>query len=368
MKKIISSIIIILAFSCNPDIKKPHNNLEKSKVSMQDTIATKNTKKEFVKNLENLFGKYRQKQKIYKIAFKEQAIKTKSGVAILFDPNVFALDTLKLSKKDTVELVFSDYYTKKSFILNKLQTISNKGLLISNGMFFVDVKYNGQSLAVKDKKYLKMQFPVTNKRKMDLYYKESDTSVWIKSKQKLMMRKRYFYYNRVYNIEIESDKPIDDVIEPLGEQTELNSHSIKQRKSEIKKAVASSDKTKTRNLKRAFYDIKLNKLGWINTDAFYKSEVNTNVKVKLSKPENVDIAASYLVFQDINAVLMRYVEKETDFPVIPINARVKLITIYTDGNSLYYDEQKFTTAQTNIIEVNLKKISEKVFIKNLEEL
>ena len=380
MKQILLLILIFSLSSCKPDDTKKAIEKTLKTNQLKDSLSSINRSDKLLNNINTLFSKHKKKKVVFNVAFRKQNIKTENGIVVFFDPEIFSLENQKLTKKDTIQLTINDYYSKKDFILNDLQTISREGLLISNGMFFIEVKHNNKKLKIKKTKHLSLQFPVKSNREMYLYYKEKESSVWIKSDQKLKLSKEYTKIKKTATLLPKiSDDNIDQLLNYEDDdgfsteevnQTEVNSKSIEQKKQEIKNSNISSNEKEVRKLKRTFYNIKLKKLGWFNTDVFYRLKKKTDIVVKISNSKTIDIAVSYLVFQNINSVSKLVIEnsKKNTFKSLPLNKKVKLISIYIDEKDLYYDEKEFITSKKNYITINLEKISEKEFIKKLDKL
>jgi len=364
-------LISILFFSACDEPGKETNLEPTPDYSVKNEIPAVDDKDSLRIYLRNFLKDEQKPEEVFRIPFAKKTLKTAGGVKIFFNPEIFDTGDEVISTKDTLTLLFKDFYTRKDFVLNHLQTLSDEGMLISGGMFFIDVKYNGKILKIKDSTFLKVEFPVINKSEMNLYYKNKEDSIWLGGRQRLTVRKNYKTIKKQLAI------PIDKMLEEIEEtETDESGNVIENNKTaKLNERRKTKDAGKfewktNKQLVGYYYSLKLNNLGWFNCDRLYEIENKTDIYVEIERPETFKFVQSFLVFKSMNSVLEFMFDSSygNELKNMPLGEKVKLIGLYADKNQLYYAEKEFVIRAGKIISLDLQKISKEDFQKKMRKL
>ena len=259
------------------------------------------------------------------------------GTIIYYEGNILESEN-GIPINGDIELELIELSNQKDFAINNIGTTSNGELLVSGGAYFIGFNQKGKKLQLKKDHTLKIQFPMLSEEEMNIFYGEFDSLNQINWEDS--------------NIELseETSLRIDTtfIIDSLG-----NSSGI----------IASIDTIRIGNMTNTIYEvtpyepIKLPTLGWINCDRFLNSDNRTNLIVEV-KNQEFDKTETYLIFKDINSVMLNLWKEENFFKFnsIPTGYDVRLITLSKKGDDIFAYKKDFSIDKDMIHKVELKKI------------
>ena len=128
-----------------------------------------NSDKEYLKSKMNFESGYIQNFKVATDSIVE--IVGEKGTVIRFNPNDLETTTNKTFIGDSLSVELIELINKQDLLFVNAQTVSNKEWLVSGGAFKIEIKVNGEPLALKKDKIINATFPKnTYERNMELFY------------------------------------------------------------------------------------------------------------------------------------------------------------------------------------------------------
>ena len=105
----------------------------------------------------------------------------------------------------------------------------------------------------------------------------------------------------------------------------------------------------------------INKLGWINCDAFY-NQVTENFKIVYNSENDLTFTNPDITFKDINSVMNLNASKHSSLSndtKLPLNQKVKIISFSCKDDKFYAATQEVTITKNGKLKMTLKEVSEK---------
>ena len=115
---------------------------------------------------EKLFTLLRPQTQIFQVnADSDNSIKCKNGTLVFIPKNSFiGLDGSLIKGKVDISVI--EVLSVSDFIMANLQTVCNGRILQSEGMVYIDVRANAQSIALADGKKLQIELPKADRSAM----------------------------------------------------------------------------------------------------------------------------------------------------------------------------------------------------------
>jgi hypothetical protein len=226
-------------------------------------------------------------------------IHSASGLQCIFPPNS-CVDSNGSPVNGKVYVQSFLLKGRGQFISMGLPTVSNGNLLVSGGVFSVQLQQGNANLQLATTSLLKIRY--------------SDTGL---SK-----------YMKLFNGTIGSYEPFN--------------------------WIQNSDPYDTVLVDNDEYQITDNKLQWINCDYFYGDTTNTNkTNISIKLPPNLTNVntLAYVVFKDIRSIMQMNGDigsKQFIINKVPVGLNATIITISKDGNFYYLGQQPVTTAMAAV--------------------
>ncbi len=244
-----------------------------------------------------------------------------SGNSIEFKPMSF-----EGFRSDEINVHIQEFNSKYDFVKYGVTAQGNKGMLETQGMYFVEAFSNGQKVNLRPRvSYtLKIREGKADVPFYSFYGKEVHGQlIWVKNSQQ-----------KFYSESIEDDHSIS-----VGEDGEYNNSFIEvvdtvfveNEFDEMEALVIRENRMLGSDLVGQF-----NGLGWINCDRFYDSEETISMKFRIDGGESDKPYSVYLIFKDINSVLPIYKVTNGTYesPMIPVGAKATLFAVQGDEKSV----------------------------------
>jgi hypothetical protein len=223
-------------------------------------------------------------------------INSASGLQCIFPPNS-CVDSNGVAVSGKVYVQSFLLKNRGAFISMGLPTVSNGNLLVSGGVFSVQLQKGDSDIQLAANSFLKIGY--------------SDS----------LLSKQMQLFNGV----------IDNNNEPFN-------------------WIQNSDQGNSISTGNDGYAIMTNSLHWINCDYFYGDTTNTNkTSVSIKLPSNLTNAntLAYIVFKDIRSVMNmngNVATKQFISSKVPVGLDATIVTISKDGDFYYLGQQPITTA------------------------
>lgn len=268
-----------------------------------------------------------------------------------------------------INIVLKEVYSLEDIVKSGLSTTSNKSMLISDGMLYLNVFQNNAPICLDDSATISLITP-------------TDT---------LDKRMKQFT-GRIINQDVNWVNPTEMVSSEAIEVDMIPSilGSWNQDETTTEEALAlgliSSDTIALYNdgFDKSYYDsiteiyrfddrlnniLEVSELGWLNIDRFVESYETTTVdfSIEIANREVFPTIFSKLIFPDLKSILNGYDINNTNVVFgkslnekvnLPLGSRATiLVTSYVDKKPYYYFKE-ITIMETQDIKINMKKTSE----------
>ena len=237
-----------------------------------------------------------------------QSVTTAEGTQVTIPANAFTdLNGNPVSGEVTFKV--TDIYKKSDMIKSQKPTISDGQVLISGGEFnFSAQTSTGETLKLDEGVYISVQTPVS------------------------------------------SEDADNDMQLFIGEEDENGDFNWDE---------AFGDSLSTAN--RSYF-FNIDSLTWINIDKFYDA-TNTTLTVNLSDGAVTNKAVTYVVFHNINSVIIvsetKSTDKNTYETTIPLGESVTVISLAEVDNKLQKGQSSsFTTTENGSVDISFEELSE----------
>lgn len=265
---------------------------------------------------------------------REITLTCKEGTKITFPKNAFRTKDGK-AFNGVADIEVAEFYKKSDMLLNKLSTTSDKQLLETGGMVYIDAKSGDDELDLDPTTTYRIKMANNRKGDFGLFYGDTTGNKidWVPAKS-------WSQPDNVYSTiswTIYSDKTIPKTIE---QQVQKRGNGVYYYFNNILDTVNrgymrdyARTPTKTDSVANEY--LTASKLGWINCDRFYNAPQKTGLFVTLDNDSETSI---YLIFKSINAV-MQYSDKENNvysFYNVPVGEDVTIVAFSVKGDKVYY--------------------------------
>lgn len=237
-----------------------------------------------------------------------QSVTTAEGTQVTIPANAFTdLNGNPVSGEVTFKV--TDIYKKSDMIKSQKPTISDGQVLISGGEFnFSAQTSTGETLKLDEGVYISVQTPVS------------------------------------------SEDADNDMQLFIGEEDENGDFNWDE---------AFGDSLSTAN--RSYF-FNIDSLTWINIDKFYDA-TNTTLTINLSDGAVTNKAVTYVVFHNINSVIIvsetKSTDKNTYETTIPLGESVTVISLAEVDNKLQKGQSSsFTTTENGSVDISFEELSE----------
>jgi hypothetical protein len=308
---------------------------------------------------------FSEKPQVFKLKKnKPTHVQTKKGVKINIDASSLVHADGSPVTGD-VELRVSEVFSKKDFVTNNCQTVSDGKLLVSGGSVNVQAYEGGKELQLKQGNNYKMEVPVQTKQPMELFEGTRDVMGnmnWKPIGKKLeiaekpqepiaqneepdgnseevdttqVTRERKFLDIRGGLFPMSADEFKSYSGFSLGEEPEDDYNTIS--KKELRKEARKQKRMKRKIAKQEklyYKPVEIGTLGWVNIDAFIKDgRVTDGYKIHFKKG-SPGVFGTYLIFNTLNSTIAALNKTNVGEEEVlmnnqlPVGERVKII-IYT---------------------------------------
>lgn len=218
------------------------------------------------------------------------------GTWIEIPENAFVYANGTEIKCSQVNIMVKEFYLKSDIIESGLTTTSNRKLLVSGGMIYIEAKCCGAELVLRKGKKLKVKMPV---------HEEYATDMRIFSGQ---MDKGLMDWK------LEGRTSQSDLPESDDSLSYVSENDYSEREGEAGNEA---------------YLMEVTTLGWINCDRFYDNKNPTTLYVLADTLKGTSIA---LVFKDIKSVMPGYLynNNTTEFKNVPVGQDVTVLAYQVD--------------------------------------
>jgi hypothetical protein len=363
-------LFTLAAIGCNNHEPNSENKTTADSAAAKPAV---NAAEEFAK-LDDLLKKFEEQPQHFSVASgKPSQVKGKKGTVLNIDPSVLETEDGKPLGKN-IEVELKELSTRSDFLKSNVQTTCDGRLLVSGGAYYINMTSDGSKLKIKDGKTLKVQFPMLTDKKMSLFYGQRDSvgeMNWKETGQEFIKKtiaekdgNLDTMYNRL--------RPVLDTAIVFNEMGFRNQKVIYQKNGSLIVGDTMSMTQKERKdyrLAKKLYDkmydeLNVSSLGWINCDRFF-NEKPTDLIVKLSEQDSVQVVKAFLIFKDINSVISKICIQKGNFPGVPIGYKTRLITYGLKDGKMYADASDVLIEKDKVVTPSLRQINEDEYKKLL---
>jgi hypothetical protein len=350
-------IIFLLSVGC-------HCGSDKRKAFQKTSGNDENTVNTSDENAEPFDYPFSEKPQVFKLKKnKTTRVRTQKGVKINIDASSLVHEDGSPVTGD-VELRVSEVFSKRDFVLNNCQTVSDGRLLVSGGSVNVQAYEGGKQLRLKQGNSYQMEVPVQTMQPMELFQGSRDdmgNMNWKPIGKKLELaqkqeepivqkedlqqsnndddttqvsRERKFLdiEGGVFPISAEEFKSYSGL--SLGEpEDDYNTITKKESRKEKRKQKRQNRKLAKQD-KLYYKPVEIGRMGWINIDAFIKDGRVTDGYKLHFKNGSPGVFGTYLIFNTLNSTIAAFNKTNVGQEEVridnqlPVGERVKII-VYT---------------------------------------
>ncbi|MGL4631964.1 MAG: hypothetical protein ACRCVT_12245 [Leadbetterella sp.] len=331
MKFFLSIILIVLA-SC-------------------DRILTSDSKSQLELKFESekldiFFKKYDNSSQVFKVSSQiPSKIRGKNGTIVSIHPEDLITENGEALEKE-IEIELKELLDTRQLFRANAQTISNERLLVSGGVYYINLTSNEKILKLKTGKTLTVEFPRSTSKAVSLFYGMRDPLgklAWDSTGQKLE--------NKIRTVKVSQNQSADD-IDDFFQFIDRESDKL------ISKRRRGGSSTIVEKL---YKPIEIRQLGWVSCGSFYDASLSTNLKYVFNKKDKVEYARVFLVFSDINSIVQNHysgtIESKGDweFKGIPLGANVRIIAMAIKNGEEYTCVKEMKIKENETVELILSK-------------
>ena len=306
-----------------------------------------------------MFSKASQTFKV--VTTREITITCKEGTKITFPKNAFKTKDGK-AFNGVADIEVAEFYKKSDMLLNKLSTTSDRKLLETGGMVYIDAKSGDEELEFDANSSYKIQMAINKKGNFQLFYGDTtdDRIDWIPASNWASGNNNNNFISGSWFVYSDRDvtKEKWKEIEKLPSGTYYYYNNVIDIIPKALNMDYARTPTKSDSVGNEFLSAR--KLGWINCDKFYNSPQKTGLYVTL---DNDSDASIYLIFKSINAV-MQYSTKENNvysFYNVPVGEDVTIMAFSVKGDKVYYASKDAKITLLRKENLNLSLITQNDF-------
>jgi len=284
---------------------------------------------------------------VFTVSGKDRSfIKGLKGSVIFINPKALeTIDGLPVSESIRIEL--TEVLTKREMIMNGINTRSGDSLLISGGMYRIEMFSGKSKLRIKEGESLHVKFPKIQDDLMSLFYGEEDSKGNV----------NWVFDDTINNLK---NKYSIGVRRPDGNKQEVQYLNVNKRAADS-----------LNNLKQEYYrkysqieywDLYISRLEWINVDKFISIRGPRTSMYLTSSNDSIEVCKCFIVFKKINAQVSQTnvpFSGKLIFGFLPVGQEVTILAIG------YYDTIPFIAE--DIVSIKNNITHEIVFKRTTEE-
>ena len=270
----------------------------------------------YYKNSVKLLNKSNPKSKVVK------SFKNSEGCIFLFDSGnsiEFKRMSFEGFSSDEINVHIQEFNSKYDFVKYGVTSLSEKGMLETQGMYFIEAFSNGEKVNLRPRVSYKIKIKGgrSDVTFNSFYGKETNGQLtWTKNSQQQFYLEFNDEKNSNYNDEeFEYNSVFNEVVDSEYVESEFG---------DWEGLVVREGKMFETNLVGEF-----SSLGWINCDRFYNIEEKITMKFSIDGGDCYKPYSVYLIFKDINSVLPVYKITNGIYqtPEIPKGAKATLLAL-----------------------------------------
>ncbi len=309
-------------------------------------------------------------------------VKGQKGTILTIDPNNIEFQNGEIPKEIRVELI--ELTTTEELLRNNVQTVSKGKWLISGGSFKISLFDREKPLSLKNGKTISAVFPKIRNENMQLFYGERGEQGEMNWEPKQEFFEEELYYGILNTLEVYTDTLrneiykvsgyylIDTIVDSLGyssmenhrqffEDQNVEFISINQDTIKGYLAEVASDSTLF-NLSdlvftNVYKSIEINKLGWINIDAFYP-EVEDRVTYEVTFDIPINHVKLFVVDKSNNTVVNIFSNNDKYLIDLPVEMEFTFIALGIKGEELYSSKKTVQVKDSKVLRMKVEIISE----------
>lgn len=356
MRKIILLITLIISlFGCN---KKEEDKILNTKTVVVSKLKTNEIDKQ---KLATFLNQFEVESQFFTVSSTNSSkITGKKGTIIRINPSDLELENGdKIIGQLIIEL--KELTNQKELFKNNTQTVSNGKLLISGGSYYIDITSDGKKINLKKGKSININFPKITSKKMELFYGERN-----ELKQMNWTPTNIAFTSEIPKTKNDAKFVLDTLTSDESNFNDLLSYIENGEDNVPKKDIKRIDKID----KKIYQSMNIQKLGWINCDAFY-NETTEKLTIIYKSENELDFVNAFILYKNINSVMNLFSEKRTELINeinFPINQKIKIIGFSFKNDKFYFGVKELTTTKGIPIEINFREVTEKELnevIKNI---
>lgn len=284
----------------------------------------------------------------------------RKGTKISINPNDFITENGKpLGQHIEVEL--KELINQGQLLRTNAQTVSDGKLLVSGDAYFIGLTSNGEQLKLKNGKTLNVQFPKLSDKEMALFYGQRNELGQVNWQKATETFKTSQQPKPAKDSVVTIKKSRKSDIDAIMDYVESGDTTTTQEEREIMVKRQKEYKVS----QKAYDEIGIAKLGWINCDRFLEVEEKADLYANFNPQDSIKNANVYLVFKDITSVIQAYYysDKSLQFENMPVGYKARLIAYTVKVEKVFAYSTDLTITKGQKLTLNLNEISDKDFKK-----
>ena len=259
---------------------------------------------------------------------------------------------------DSIRVELVEITNQRDMILNGVSTMAGDSVLISDGMFRIEMYADTEKLRIKKGEGIEVTFPRSTKENMDLFYGvpgPTGAPDWVLNDSINVV----FRYNNSYKYSV--------IAEPLdGDGNVIASNSNRSENVNRQNSQEHPD-----NLANRLYRFLIPSLGWYNFDKFLtRNSPRSNLTVTYNG-DSIKAVNIYVIFKDLNTNIQRVSERmplNHTFKNLPANQNIKVLAMGYHDTIPFISEKDLFIARRLSHELIFKQTTEKELTKKLNSL
>ncbi|QQS52696.1 MAG: hypothetical protein IPM71_08175 [Bacteroidota bacterium] len=338
MKSYCTFIFLLpILFSCtsqNPDSKKDE--------SPEDFLHATNA---FLKHYEN-------SPQIFTVASdKPSEVVGMNGTILFIDPKDLVLSD-GTAIKDSIRVELVELTRKEEFIKHHTTTTSNGELLVSGGMYYINLVSDSVQVLLKDSCTMPVVFPRITDEPMLLFDGKRDSTGrmnWTPTRQELS-------YSAPSRKPFKQKRNIEVIVwnDTLNETFEVKQMSPEEKEKYSKEF----DKKK-----KVYNETRLSSFGWKNIDYYFQYE--NRIDIEFTVPTSIASSSirSYLIFKEINSVISPYTftDSSLTYREVPEALTYSILAVSYFNKKIYLFYKENQIVGEPIQQLDLVEVTEEYF-------
>lgn len=279
------------------------------------------------------------------------------GTTIYVDPTV--LETFDgEAPTDSIRVELVEITNQRDMILNGVSTMAGDSVLISDGMFRIEMYADTKKLRIRKGEGIEVTFPRSTKENMELFYGvpgPTGSPDWVLNDS----INKIFRNNNRYTYSVIAE-PIDDDGNVIASNSNRSENINRQNTQEHPD-----------NLRNRLYRFLIPSLGWYNFDKYLTwNSPRSNLTVTYNG-DSIKAINCYVIFKDLNTNIQWRSERmplNHTFKYLPAKQNIKILAMGYHDTISFISEKNLFIKRELTHELIFKQITEAELTKRLNNL